>query len=49
MKIELDLEKEEWIEVIDALHKEHYDWRKRDFKESIYRKVKENYDGTVGN
>ena len=32
MKIELDLTKEEFFEVLDATHKEHSDWRKRDFK-----------------
>ena len=45
MKIELDLTKEEFFEVLDATHKEHTDWRKRDFKHSIYLKLKEVYDG----
>ena len=41
MKIELDLTKEEFFEVLDATHKEHWDWRKRDFKHNIYLKLKE--------
>ena len=45
MKIELDLTKEEFFEVVDATNKEHWDWGKREFKHSIYLKLKEVYDG----
>ena len=45
MKIELDLTKEEFYEVLDSTHKEHYDCNKRDFKHNIYLKLKEVYDG----
>ena len=45
MKIELDLTKEEFYEVLDATHKEHPDFRKREFKHDIYLKLKEVYDG----
>ena len=45
MKIELDLTKEEFYEVLDATHKEQHDWGKREFKHSIYLKLNEVYDG----
>ena len=45
MKIELDLTKEEFFEVVDATHKEHWDHKKREFKHSIYEKLKRVYDG----
>ena len=45
MKIELDLTKDEFFEVLDATYKEHHDWNKREFKHSIYLKLKEVYDG----
>ena len=45
MKIELDLTKEEFFEVLDSTHKEHWDPQKREFKHNIYLKLKEVYDG----
>ena len=45
MKIELDLTKEEFYEVLDATNKEHWDFNKRDFQHNIYLKLKEVYDG----
>ena len=45
MKIELDLTKDEFYEVLDATNKEHWDWKKREFKNKIYLKLKEVYDG----
>jgi len=45
MKIELDLTKEEFYEVVDATHIEHHDWRKRELRQQIYFKLKEVYDG----
>ena len=44
MKIELNLTKEEFFEVLDATHKEHWDWKKRDMRSKIYIKLKEVYD-----
>ena len=41
MKIELDLTKEEFFEVVDATHKEHWDYKKRELKHEIYLKLKE--------
>ena len=45
MKIELDLTKQEFYEVLDATNNEHWDWKKREFRHSIYEKLKEVYDG----
>jgi hypothetical protein len=44
MKIELDLTKEEFFEVLDATHKEHWDWKKRALRTKVYMKLKEVYD-----
>ena len=40
MKIELDLTKEEFFEVVDATHKEHWDWNKREFRDKLHQKMK---------
>ena len=36
----IELSKDELNEIVDALCIEHYDWKKREYREELYQKMK---------
>jgi len=38
--MDLPINKEEFDEIVDALCSEHWDWKKREFRDKLYQKMK---------